>query len=267
MLADLHIHSKYSSHALYINDTAKKEKISTLYPEHELFSEQPNFLSKVLVDGTSHVKDIMVLEKKRGLSAIAITDHNTTIGNLEAQKMAESFGLIVVPAMELSTDSGEILAYGITSKIDKSLPVLEAIEQIHAQGGVAIAAHPFNMKHPNIDFARLDEEMIKKLPLDGLEAFDPLRGRVDAHFLDLAKQLNIAITGGSDAHLRYQIGKGLTIFPDSCKSWHDMVEAIKQRETYVTGFRISKLRIAADMLWCTTFGRYMINKRWGSEKI
>lgn len=267
MLADLHIHSKYSSHALYINDDTKKEKITSLYNEHELFSEQPNFLSRILVDGTSHIKDIMILAKKRGLSAIAITDHNTTIGSLEAQKMAKAFDLIVVPAMELSTDSGEILAYGITSKIDKGLPVNVAIEQIHEQGGVAVAAHPFNIKHPNIDFARLDEDLIKKLPLDGLEAFDPLRGRVDAHFLDLAKQLNIAITGGSDAHLRYQIGKGLTIFPDSCKTWQDMVEAIKQRQTYVTGFRISKLRLASDMLWCTTLGRYFINKRWVGEKL
>jgi len=265
MLADLHIHSKYSSHALYAQNPEILSKITTIYPPSELLSEKPPFLSRLLIDGTSHIKNILSIAVKRGLGAIAITDHNTTIGSLEAQRFANKYGIIVVPAMELSTDSGELLAYGITSKIQKNLPIKQAIDLIHEQGGIAVAAHPFNKKHPNLDFSRIDEDIIKKLNIDVLEVFDVLHGRVDAHFLDLAKQMDIGITGGSDAHIHYQIGKGLTILPDSCVTWQDIIEAIKNKDSYATGLRLSMARIAVDMLWCQTLGRYFISKKWVSE--
>lgn len=265
MLADLHIHSKYSSHVLYTDNRTVVEKISREYPQSELFSENPPLLSKIIIDGTSHIHNILNIAKRRGLGAIAVTDHNTTIGSLEAQKMAKKFGIIAVPGMELSTDSGEILAYGITSKIAKGLPIREAITQIHNQGGIAVAAHPFNARHPNIDFRRLDEDLIKTLDLDGIEVFDVLRGRVDAHFLDLAQKLHLGILGGSDAHIHYQIGKGLTIVPDSCRNSEDIISAIKNQRTYATGLRLFMFRMFVDLLWCNTLGRFLINRKWVDE--
>ena len=265
MLADLHIHSKYSNHALYSKNIVSSESISSIYPRTEYYTEMPPLLSQLLIDGTSHIKDILLLAHKRGLKAIAITDHNTTVGNLEAQKMATNYDIIVVPAMEISTLNGELLVYGISTKIDKGLNVYDAIKQIHSQGGLAVAAHPFNIKHPNADFSRIDEELLIQLDLDGIEVFDQLRDRVDMHFLDLAKQKNLAVLGGSDAHLRYQIGKGVTVLPDTCKIWEDLITAIRNRETYATGLPISKTRVALDMLWCQTLGRFMISRRWFAE--
>lgn len=252
MLGDLHIHSKYSSHALYVDTPSHRKKLSETYPARDLCEEKPSLIQKLLIDGTSHIENIMDIARRRNLKIIAITDHNTTIGSQEAMKLANKYGLIVVPGMELSTQSGEILAYGITG-------------EIHKQGGIAIVAHPFNRKHPQVDYARIDEEEFKKVPIDGMEVFNVLKGVVDPHFLDLAKQMKVGITGGSDAHLLYQIGKGLTIFPDSCKNWQDVIQSLKERETYVSGMRINFLRVGLDYMWCNTLGRLWISRRWGTE--
>lgn len=266
MLADLHIHSKYSSHALYINDKGVLDILRNKYPEHELFNEKPHLLSRLIIDGTSHITHILTMAQKKGIKCIAITDHNTTVGSLEAQSLSEKYGIIVVPGMELSTDSGELLCYGITSKIDKGLPISQAISEVHRQGGIAIVAHPFNRRHPNIDFRRIDEKVFLNLNIDGIEVFNQIKGEVDEYFLELARQHNLAITGGSDAHILYQLGKGLTILPDSCKTWQDVIEAIKNKENTVTGEKLNYYRVFIDMLWCNTiFGRMLINRKWGNE--
>jgi predicted metal-dependent phosphoesterase TrpH len=265
MLADLHIHSKYSSHALYVGKSKIIEKFASEYGVNEIFDEKPTITQKVLIDGTSHIRDILKRAKKRGLKCIAITDHNTTVGNLEAQKLAKKFGIIVVPAMELSTDSGELLCYGITSKVPKGLPIRDAIDMVHQQGGVVAIAHPYNPKHPNIDFARVDRHLFKSLNIDAIEVYNQLMGKVDSRYVELARKLDVAIIGGSDAHILYQIGKGVTIFPNSVKTAQDVIEAIKNKQTYVGGNKINALRVIIDMVWAQTLGRILVNRKWGKE--
>ena len=70
------------------------------YPEHELFNEKPHLLSRLIIDGTSHITHILTMAQKRGIKCIAITDHNTTIGSLEAQSLSEEYGIIVVPGIK-----------------------------------------------------------------------------------------------------------------------------------------------------------------------
>ena len=80
--ADLHIHTKYSRDA----------------------SQQP----KTIVEK---------LNAHPTLNAIAITDHNTIQGNLEAQKLAEAYpDILVIPGVEISTEEGEIIILGITDR-------------------------------------------------------------------------------------------------------------------------------------------------------
>lgn len=55
-------------------------------------------------DGTLTPKELMVLAKESGLSAIALTDHDTVTGIQKARPVAEKLGLELVPGIELSTD-------------------------------------------------------------------------------------------------------------------------------------------------------------------
>ncbi|MEX1158596.1 MAG: PHP domain-containing protein [Thermomicrobiales bacterium] len=68
-------------------------------------------------DGTLAPADLVSQALRRGLSILALTDHDTTAGLAEAIDAGESLGVRVIPGIELSTDitAGEIhiLGYGI----------------------------------------------------------------------------------------------------------------------------------------------------------
>lgn len=87
-----------------------------------------------------------------GLHAIALTDHNTNSGVREIPEAERASGVAIVPGMELTTFYGHLLAWGTTTYVEwRSLPranVDSAIAAIHAAGGLAGVAHPFNPGSP-----------------------------------------------------------------------------------------------------------------------
>ena len=65
--------------------------------------------SNCSIDGFSSPDMIIRSAIKRGLSGIAVTDHNTGAGVLTVSLKAPE-GFIVIPGVEYSTDYGHILA-------------------------------------------------------------------------------------------------------------------------------------------------------------
>jgi 3',5'-nucleoside bisphosphate phosphatase len=69
----------------------------------------------VVSDGTETPTQLIGAAVKAGLGTVAITDHDSTAGWIEAFSAAEGTGLTVVPGMELSTNFGpasvHVLAY------------------------------------------------------------------------------------------------------------------------------------------------------------
>lgn len=76
----------------------------------------------------------------------------------------------------------------------KFLPI-QIIEQIHLAKGKAVLAHP------NLIKGRAVINNLLKLPFDGLEAYyGKLFPSFEKKWLDIAKEKNLLITGGSDFH-------------------------------------------------------------------
>ena len=71
----------------------------------------------------------------------------------------------------------------------------EAIELIHQAGGVAVMAHP--------GLNRTDEVIpgLVEAGLDGSNVFTPnIPRQLSEHYLELADQFHLLVTGGSDCH-------------------------------------------------------------------
>jgi len=106
-------------------------------------------------DGTLSPEAIVHEATRLGLLGIAITDHDEVCGSQEAVRIGEIVGLTVVPAVEISTDLGEIeahiLGYWIELKNERLLERLQEIrnarlrragriiERLHAEGVEAIS--------------------------------------------------------------------------------------------------------------------------------
>lgn len=79
-------------------------------------------------DSTASPAEAVRLAKEAGLSAIAITDHDTVSGYAEAAEAGKKYGVEVIPGIEISTKYGRavhILGYYIDPDSDKLAPVLE----------------------------------------------------------------------------------------------------------------------------------------------
>lgn len=82
----------------------------------------------------------------RGLTHLAITDHDTIDGALAARDYAEREGLpvTILVGQEVKTSSGDLIAVFLTQAIESGLAPADAIAAVRAQGGLVGIPHPFD---------------------------------------------------------------------------------------------------------------------------
>jgi predicted metal-dependent phosphoesterase TrpH len=79
----------------------------------------------------------------RGLTHLAITDHDRVDGALRARDAAPD-GLVVIVGQEVRTKAGDLIALFIERPIEGGLSAAEAIAAIREQGGLVGMPHPFD---------------------------------------------------------------------------------------------------------------------------
>lgn len=186
------------------------------------------------------------VEEKTDLSVIAITDHDTIDGALYAKELAKKSKLRfeIIVGEEVSSKEGHILALFIKECIPPSLSAHETIKKIHAQGGIAIPAHPFfhsrmnNRKTIWADGIGAIALLHEKDNIDGIETVNatPTFGQENlrAKYINRTLILKSEI-GSSDAHITNAIGKGYTLFEG--KTAKDLREAIETHQTQAVNDR------------------------------
>jgi predicted metal-dependent phosphoesterase TrpH len=157
-------------------------------------------------DGVNSPEDIIKQAIKVGLDSIAITDHDTMNGFFKARNYAKKLDFDLVPGMEISSREGHILGLFIEEEIPKNISAKETIEMIHRQGGLAIAAHPYDLLRKGIG------DLVKKLKFDAIEVMNGRNYLANGKARKVAEELNIAVTGGSDAHIIDEIGNCYTLY-------------------------------------------------------
>ncbi len=159
-----------------------------------------------------------------GLGCVAITDHNEFKAFEDEKDNPE--GIIVIPAEEVSSSEGHIVALGIDRQIPRDLGIQETIDAIHEAGGIAIAAHPYRW------WSGLGVKNTLAYDFDGIEALNarsiPSANRKS---LKLAKKIGKPMTAGSDAHTPEKIGHGYVELPDNLTTWQEVMSALKERMT------------------------------------
>src|SRR5262249_56697067 len=81
--------------------------------------------------------------RRAGLDVFAVTNHNQFLAPLLAAWLTPSAGApIVIPGEEITDRNYHLIAVGIHGVVHPGPPVERVAAEIHAQGGIAIAAHP-----------------------------------------------------------------------------------------------------------------------------
>jgi predicted metal-dependent phosphoesterase TrpH len=184
-------------------------------------------------DGKQTVDELVKRCVELGIGAVAITDHNTMGAHQDAERHAAS-KLIIVPATEVTTADGHILALGVTGVIPRGFGVAETLTKIHEAGGIAIAPHPYRM------WSGLGEDNIRENRFDAIEVKNGRsKRRANTKAERLASSLGLPGVGGSDAHDVSSIGRVYTEVPDRCRTWNDIIEAIRSGNCSAVGEHLS----------------------------
>ncbi len=193
----------------------------------------PHIHSRYSGDATASPKDIIRKSREIGLDAIAIADHNTLKGSILAMKESKDLDdFIVIPAMEVTSNKGHIVALGITEEIEMGLSPEETIDKIRSYGGIAIAPHPF---------VRYREGLcgyVKDLDVDAIETLNSryIFGYSNWRAKRLAAKRKIPEIGASDAHFLGAIGSCVTEL-EAEFSVESVIKGILSGKTVVFGNR------------------------------
>lgn len=169
----------------------------------------------------------MATALKKGLSAIAVSDHFTTEGAFKAMKEAASTDLVVIPAIEVETDMGHIMGLFVKSDI-RTRNVDEVLDEIRKQDGLAVLLHPTRLYTSNL------KEVAEKV-----DVIEGLNGRTrrgeNLKARNLASRFRKPIIAGSDAHMRLEIGRVMTVLEDASNSPEDIKWHILNGKSVLVG--------------------------------
>ena len=169
-------------------------------------------------DSLITLEQLVFWAKKRGLNAVAVTDHNRVEGALN---MIKETDFLIIPGTEVNSSDGHIVALNVHEVIPRDLSADETVERIHDAGGTAVACHPFALfkgslgKHTSGKF-------------DAIETINasasPFRRSV-RKAEKVAERFNLPRVAGSDAHYAPAIGYAYTVV-DAEPSANSILKAI-----------------------------------------
>jgi hypothetical protein len=175
----------------------------------------------------------LVLEAERqGLDAIAVTGHNEIFD----AKVARWFsgvvgGPTILTGQEILAPGHHVIAVGIEHVVNHRMSVPDQIDDVHRQGGVAIAAHPVRDFWPGYN-------QTARKKLDGAEVCHPLIYAYEDGQRELESFLTrapLAAIGSSDMHGNGRMGLCRTYIFASDVSARAIVDAIRAHRTVVYG--------------------------------
>ncbi|MCF8149651.1 MAG: PHP domain-containing protein [Burkholderiaceae bacterium] len=168
--------------------------------------------------------------KALGLDAVCITEHYSYEASEPVEKIGREEGLLVLRGVEIATDRGHMLAYGVEDDgwnrwgRDSYLPMGEVIERINELGGICVPAHPFR----DVGLASLLDGL---LDLQGIVAVETHNGNNSDSDNELAirasAHMRLPTLGGSDCHKTVAVGRCATEFSVPVSDMAGFVAAVK----------------------------------------
>ena len=97
--------------------------------------------TRSMPDGKRNFQEVVDLYAKLGYGFLMFSDHNK-VTSPDAIKYIDSKGLILIPGSEITANGTHILSVNCTKNIESYTDRQRVIEEINANGGFAIIAHP-----------------------------------------------------------------------------------------------------------------------------
>lgn len=171
-------------------------------------------------DSLSHPANVARVAAERGLTHLAITDHDRIDGALIARAavMAASTSALaelkIIVGQEVRTTAGDLIALFVERPIPVGLSPADAAARIREQGGAVGLAHPYDRFRAGAGRPGWEDELARLLPLlDYIETWNSrlMVGSGNERAAELAHANGLAGVAVSDAHTLMEVGVSYTI--------------------------------------------------------
>ncbi len=166
---------------------------------------------------------------RRGLTHLAITDHDKIDGALRARDAAAG-GLTVIVGEEVKTADGDLIALFLERAVPPGRPATETIAAVRAQGGVVGIPHPFD-GHRGSMLKDPRHQAMGEL-VDWVEAYNArvVGGSGNARAAAFARELGLPGVAVSDAHSVVEVGVAYNIVEGNLSTPAGLLVALRALE-------------------------------------
>lgn len=180
--------------------------------------------------------ELVERSKAAGLDGICLSEHDFFWKPEDIAELAKRHDYLILPAIEINTDDGHILCYGLEKYVYGMHRSHELAHHIDQASGAMIAAHPYRRQMPwYLERERDYEEALERAsrnPAYGYcAALEVVNGRGTERENEFSRRLadlmGMRGTAGTDAHARTDIGKCATEFERRIESIEDLIEELR----------------------------------------
>jgi len=190
-------------------------------------------IHSVVSDGVLHPLDVVRVSRRRGLSVISITDHNTFAGSVIASRYWGRELPLIIYGAEVKSVIGDILVL-CPHPIKVFSDVMKLIDVSNDNNCILIPAHPYDLLRYGVG------PYVRLRYWDAIEVFnsssDPISNTV-AYLI--TRKLGKPLLANSDAHVAEMIGSSHNVIYVSELSIENVLESIKKGFTeYVSRYSL-----------------------------
>lgn len=182
-------------------------------------------------DSLASPSDVVRAAAERGLTHLAITDHDRIDGALAARKAAPA-GLTIIIGEEVKTADGDLICLFLDRAIAPGMSTLDTIAAARAQGGLVGIPHPFDRMRGSLG---LDERVVALVPhIDWIESHNArLIGPGNDRAGEFAHEHGIPRVAVSDAHSVLEVAVAYTALDGDPSTPAGLLAALSTAELIV----------------------------------
>ncbi|HEX2142418.1 MAG TPA: PHP domain-containing protein [Candidatus Limnocylindria bacterium] len=156
---------------------------------------------------------------ERGLTHVAVTNHNNVEGAVAVRDRVAELGLddrlTVILGEEVSTSDGEVVGVFLSRTIPRGLTADQTADAIHEQGGLVSIPHPFDPFRGSHIRREPLERLAEAGKIDMVEVFNSrvTFGRHNQEAAEFAARYGIPGIACSDSHSSFEIAMSFNALP------------------------------------------------------
>lgn len=155
------------------------------------------------------------------IKCVAVTDHDTLDGYLEAKKLAKAYeDIVILPGIEISAVEGHITVLGVEEKPTRVDGVESVVDFAKENGGVIVIPHPYRIMGVG--------DLAKNIDADAVEVLNTRSSRLENKLAEeLARAKDVQGVAGTDAHHLQDLWRVYNE-AEAGSDVHEVLEAIRK---------------------------------------